>query len=1117
MKEHKKFIVETIGLDGSKLIEASAGTGKTFSIALLALRLVLEKDVPVDKILMVTFTKSAAAELESRIRKFVRLAYKYAWGKDIKETKIKEAVGDRNEEKKFRLKKAVSSLDNLSVMTIHSFCQKTINEFTFETNQSFSFEIVKDDNYLYEQLVNIFRREVVNTIEDFDWFREINEYLKFGKMPDILRKSISGGKFIDIDTDDDTDLNDELRRLIEATSALKEKVRDNFDIIKKTKIRKNARLAKHMESPEQFFPVFIQDCCIAKKYIDEFAFLYEPDGREIGELSQRVKNAFYSVFINSSMSAIKKTKLEKGIISFDDQIRTIYEALDNEDFTGKLAGKYRAVFIDEFQDTDMHQYKIFKKVFSDGDDSKADKPVIFYIGDPKQSIYAWRGADLDTYKQAKRDVGEDVFTMDKNFRATGDMVNALNILLDPDKKFNMFDDDEIWYNEVKQGAADLGEMSDNRDKVKPVTIWKFDRDDAKTNYRIVAEEVFRLLNGDVTIKGDKIKPGDIGILVRENTEGDAIKSELNKFNIPSVKRDNAKVLQSKESGMIKNLIEAVLSPARGGICRALNYSYAGFNSLSLKSLDDITHIEVFLGLRKTLREDGIYNMIASFLDIYDIRDRCMKDVSGQRVLANITHIAELLHAAEKKHKLAPSELIVWLDRSRENNEDDFEQRIESDEDAVQISTIHKAKGLEYKIVFAPCLSMVPKTFFLQRGQINEFRKGDECIFTLNLPDLGEDDRILHSRQKEQENRRLVYVALTRAVYKCYISLVPKNDGRNSIESSLSVLLDRYTGNSELIEIIERSESDITRDERKFVHKEGMDKFWSRPVPEGLVVKNTFGIHSYSALSKAHHAAPFEKTDIEGEDRRYDQFIFQELGRGANVGTALHSVFERLDFSNESTWDLTIQDASKYYSNIIHGKNEEKNIESNLGYFRQLVDHVMRADINFNDESFSLSEITCGKRLPELEFLFTVEQVNRAEINKYLGEDARLGGDSNIEGLMTGFIDLLFEHKGKYYILDWKSNHLGNGPEFYDREGMEQAMTGSNYHLQYMIYTVAAVRWLKTRIPDFDYDKHFGGVIYLFLRGIRQGKDTGIYTARPEKETIEDLDKALRGELQQADN
>jgi exodeoxyribonuclease V beta subunit len=312
------------------------------------------------------------------------------------------------------------------------------------------------------------------------------------------------------------------------------------------------------------------------------------------------------------------------------------------------------------------------------------------------------------------------------------------------------------------------------------------------------------------------------------------------------------------------------------------------------------------------------------------------------------------------------------------------------------------------------------------------KKDDDYLFTLNLPDLSEDDRKIFDLQREQENRRLVYVALTRAVYKCYISLVPRGDDEEPHHSSLSVILDRYAGNSDLIEIKNRSENDINRQERKYEHKTGNNEFWSKPVPDGLILKNTFGIHSYSALSKGYHSAPFEKV-TEGNTEGYDQFIFQELSRGANVGTALHSIFERLDFSKPDSWIQSIRDASKYYPNIIREKDDEKKGKSNIELIHQMVNHVMKAEINIAGTQFRLCDIEDERKLPELEFLFSVDKVNRQVINQFLGEDADLGGESDIEGLMTGFMDLVFELKGKYYILDWKSNHLGNSTDNYGRK------------------------------------------------------------------------------------
>lgn len=877
----KKFDVLKVELQGSKLIEASAGTGKTYSIAILVLRMILEKRIPIEKILMVTFTKTAVAELESRIRKFVRLAYRFASGNEISDKTIKAVVGEPDNKKIELLRTAVQSLDSLSVMTIHSFCQKTIDEFTFETNQSFEYEIVQDDSSILDELVHVYRREVVNTIEDYEWFKEINSYLKFDKMADILKKCLQEKTFLDIDLTQTQNINDIINQSKESYDVLNQQVVLNFDRVQTTKVNGNTKLAKNRKSPDEFLPVFIQDCCFAKKYITEFAFLYEPYGKNYAENYQKVEHCFYTTFINSAKAAIHKMKQDKGNISYDDQIKTIHKALENETFLEKLSNKYEAVFIDEFQDTDKQQYEIFSRVFS-------QNSIVFYIGDPKQSIYGWRSADLDTYKLAKRNVNGSVFSMNKNYRSTKEMINALNVLLNPDDSFNMFMDDEIKYVNVGQGAADLGKMSIRDKDVKPITIWEFDENDDETNNRAVAQEIFRLLTDDVKIKDRKITPKDIGVLVRGNNEGDSIKKLLADFNIPSVKRDEAKVLNSDESALIKYLLKAVISPNRGDINRALNAPYFGFSTEALKTIDDEKHIEVFIGLRKTLTEEGVYNMISSFLDEYGVRARCMQDILGQRILTNINQVAEILHKIEKQSKYSPDELIVWMERNSEEGSEEFEQRVESDDEAVQISTIHKAKGLEYNIVFAPSLSMIPKEYFLRRGNVNEFKKEGDYYFTLNYPDLSAEDKEFFNAQKEQENRRLIYVTLTRAVYKCYISLVPRIYRDVSKPSSLSEIKFQYKGNSDLIEIKKMSKDDFEIIYGHYEPQNGESKFSPKDKPE-IEIKKTFGIHSFSGLSKAHHSAPFEKAEL-GETNSYNQFIFQDLGRGANVGTALHSIF-----------------------------------------------------------------------------------------------------------------------------------------------------------------------------------------------------------------------------------
>jgi len=1088
-----KFDIKTTNLDGTSMLEASAGTGKTYSVAIMVLRLILEKEIPLEKILMVTFTNAAVAELETRIRLFVRLGYKYACGEGISDKNISEIVGNITQEKKELLRKALHSLDNLSVMTIHGFCQKTIGEFTFETDQPFDYEIVTEDAVILKNASNLFVREVLNTL-DYDQFKEIITDLKTGKMHEMLRKHLQGMKYVDSKLENYGNL-DKVKQLIinkrmEFDDFIQSKFPEIINSQNKDPLAKEAAKGDISEFKRRFNDQIIKPAGYFQKY-ECLAKEFVKYNNEVIRAESELFNYFYLKFFQKSADHIKKTKQKKGYISYDDQIKTIHAALNNSEFINNLKQRYEAVFIDEFQDTDKYQYEIFSQIF--------EGKTMFYIGDPKQSIYGWRSADLDIYKTAKTKIGKQkTYTLGTNFRSTPRMLEALEQLM---SGVDMFEDEEIRFESVSAGKNEIGELRVNGQKATPVTIWRFDVNDVETSYDVVTQEIFQLLQNG-TISDKKVKPGDIGVLVRKNKEGLAIKQALVKLNIPAVQRDDTKVLESDEADQIRYLILAVLNPKRDDINRAIQSRHFGFPHHEINDLREDEHIEVFLKLKNVLREKGVYNMIAQFLDVYEIRKSCMKNMEGQRVLSNINQIAEILHRLERRAKLKPEDLVVWMERNREDSSEEYQQRIESDDDAVQIATIHKSKGLEYKIVFAPSLCLIPNYYFLKKNNINTFKKDKEYCFTFNYPGLNDEDKQAHDKEKLQEDRRLIYVALTRAAHKCYISYMPRSYNKEPRTSAFDPLFEKVqNGRNELIEVVDLSGGGFAKVEGSYMPEE-QDYGAFSPRSTTLTsdqVKVPLQLHSFSALSRLHHSVPFEKAILD-DGESYDHFIFQELGRGANVGTALHSIFEQLDFNNRETWAQTLRDCAKYYPNILK--------EEWMDHFQNLVKHTLDVDFSLNGDSFRLSNITRDKMLAELQFHFSMEQVNKQKINEILGDEAELVGDANLQGLMTGFVDLVFEHKGKYYILDWKSNHLGNNLDDYNATNLDAAMKGSNYNLQYMIYTLALKRWLKSRIPDFDYDRQFGGVIYLFLRGVRQGSNTGIFTTVPEMKTIEGLEKAF---------
>lgn len=1080
MPENKSFDVKKVQLEGSNLIEASAGTGKTYSIAILVLRLLLEKQIPIEKILMVTFTKAAVAELESRIRKFVRKAYQFTCGMNIDDETIIEVVGDVDTEKTNLLRVAVQSLDSLSVMTIHSFCQQAITQYPFEIQESFETELMTDTDDLVMSFVNNYWRSELNTLADMKVFRFLTKELTREKIKKVVYKSLDEKKFV-FDAVNKQTILDEMSKLIRDFESANEEYVKHIDTNWNTIVAQAGNkgpaynfIVKN-NNPESFKVEFRKNLNHIPKYYEThfqkelaLATAINNVSTLVDKVCKTYASLIYSELIDKIKAQIEERKSSKDIITYNDLVTILHNAILNNRVNVALLKKYDAAFIDEFQDTDRKQYEIFSRLFN-------EERIIFYIGDPKQSIYGWRKADINTYKEARNNV-QNILSMNRNFRSTKDLIDGMNILFSIEDPFY---DTEIGYNNVENAVSNLGSFTENNQPVVPIAINHFINNNEIIHF--VSSEILRLLTDEnFKINKESIRPADIAVLTRKNSQAEDIKNALSAINIPSITIDESSILQSDEAQIILSLMKGVLQPKRGSINKILLNKAFGFNMEAVNLCNDEVHLELFRTFKNEWFVNGIYNMLSLVFDTYNVRSNCLNSgIKGQRTLSNFYQLAELLHQKTLKTKYSPEELIIWLQREKDNNSEEYEQRIESEDNAVQISTVHKAKGLTFKIVFAPFLDLTIK----ENAGLIDFREGNAYKFTATPTD---EQKELYNTQNEQENRRLIYVALTRAQYKNYICV----NNRHNI-SSIRPFLEVQ---SPLVELNIKKNTTVSKYNTK---ANSQQHFSPRPVPN-IEIKNTFGIHSFSALNKTHYTAPFI---AEALNDNYDRFIFQTLGRGANVGTALHSIFEHLNFDDETSWEQTIVDASKYYSNIIK--------EDEITYFRQLVKEVMTTQIYCCDDTFNLQSISREKKIPELEFVFSIDSVNKTAVAEILASDARLNGNVNIEGLMTGFIDLVFEHNDRYYILDWKSNHLGNTPEDYNEQGMEQAMTGSNYHLQYYIYTVALKRYLCQKIENFDYEKHFGGVIYVFLRGVRSDAKTGIYYKKPSSDQISKLDEIFK--------
>ena len=1126
---YKPFDASTVNLEGSNLIEASAGTGKTYSIAILVLRLILEQNITIKEILMVTFTKAAVAELEERIRYFVRSAYKVSLGKEIRDDNIKKLVTQAINKSGIKqvqqqLKDTVLFLDETSVLTIHSFCQQTLNEFAFETNQLFGAEMLADIKSVIEEELNKCWRKNITTMPVALLEAVWNDGLK-GGMKNAIEAHLSGKKYFGYDESVNYTMTKALQQQwIEMKESLGQKEAEMREALLQHVIENAAKIISDttntyakkgpiplIGSPQKFLDYLWEkrngSAYIKNVFPELIAKLEDCDQclQDRNQLMQTINSHLNCLAIQEVSKGVEIFKLQNNLLSYDDMIQNLHKALverNNPVLVAALQEKYKAVFVDEFQDTDRHQFEIFDKAFG-------ENTILFYIGDPKQSIYAFRKADIFTYFKARNQV-QHIYDMNYNYRSSAALIAAMNRFFLPVKNFDTFffdgEKEAIHYHPVESPEPNTrGNFLKGYEADVPVSIYSLDNNDQVND--TAAAQVARLLQPgtySITMKGETrvVSPSDIGILVRTGKQGRMVKAALARLGIPAVTIDDSKVLQSAEARHLLYLMEAIASPDRSTINRALLSPFTGLGTEDILLLDDETTLELFNSYKIRWQRDGIYTALMNFVTDFGVRMVLLQGhtESGERIMTNLFQLAEILHQVQSRKNLSMVELISWLKRGLDgmvNEGDEYLQRVESDEEAVKIVTIHKSKGLEYNIVLAPFLDFAESS----NHDFFSFRDPDTGEYTgVEKVRSNEDQQTWYIRQAEQENRRLLYVAITRAVYKCFIF---RNEYFKS--STLASFLNALnTAEPQLIHF-EKSVPAIPQQPYRKV-KSTEPTLTKEPVHFGLLEQNWRKM-SYTMLAAKGEIAL--RTRSHKYEDAYETFILHTLKRGAKTGNLLHYIFENSNFSDEKRWSWVLEEAIRRF---VPGQREL--------YFpmlEQLLQHVFNTDITINGIQFNLASVDYNKRIAEFEFDFPVPEFVANTLNTLSNELTNVTvkgfqdlNSRQLEGIMNGKMDLFFEHLGRYYILDWKSNYLGPTPEDYAADALSLAMNESNYHLQYLIYTLAAKKYLESRLAEFDYETQFGGVIYLFVRGMRYGSDAGIFTSKPSAERIEQLENILMG-------
>ncbi len=1210
-------------LAGANLIEAGAGTGKTYTITGLVLRLIIEKDIPLEEILVVTFTEAATCELKDRIRMRLRDAHRAFSRREAKDpllARLLEKHPDADAARR-KLGFAVNDFDRASIFTIHGFCMRTLLDHAFASTILFDAELATDEQTYIREVVQDFWRSCFYKASSL-FFNHARKALGIAALTELARRTANSANVKIVPSSlrapDCSTLEEEFRRQFgkacecwrESRDAVAEML-STHPGLNRSKYRKNS-IPDWIVAMDAFLSGECLDCLLCKGF-EKFTIGELERGTKSGKqppahplfqvcedllrAAQNLRAAYDEKalglkieFLTYLRQELEARKSAKSVLFFNDLLVKLQHAVAGPggEFMSAIVGrKYKAALIDEFQDTDSIQYDIFHRVFgttpSSTKSTDTQAPVLFLIGDPKQAIYGFRGADIFTYMDAA-DKTPSRFTLTENWRSEPGLIEAVNAVFG--NNANPFVFDRISFPPARPASAGERQfLTIDGEKPPPLRIWYLRPEDdsngkpvgkgeaAAVIARSVAAEISRLLvrgrEKRLLIGERPVRRGDIAVLVRKNREALLVQETLAQLGIHSVLFNMGNLFESREAVEVQRVISAVANPADERLIRsALVTELIGVGGEELDRLSsDENGWDLWLArfgeYHETWSKYGFFRMFRALLTGEKVLPRLMSLTGGERRCTNILHLSEVLHGAAVENNLSMVGLVKWLAMRRSDAgpaTEEHQLRLESDENAVKLITIHKSKGLEYPIVFCPFawdgsrVKGVPFTFHDQASA--------DMALTLDLgsPDLN-NHRNMAEREQLAENLRLLYVALTRARHRCYLVWGHINEADTSAPAYLfhHRALGDWNGLPDAMETRIGALDDDSRwkdleeiaaGSRGAIHLCEIPRDAGAPMPPldsetaGLTARSFHGvidrnwkISSYTSLvhNKPHKAELSDRDEAllqtvlpdnatpdagagPGEPGRKpprEPDIFSLPGSAA-TGTLLHEIFEHLDFTSHD--DAAVRELVSTRL-ARHGYDKKW-----VGPVHRMVQNVLTVDFDSEYGSFTLSRVHASQRFTELEFYFPLNRLAPDRLREVLARCVRSGdgpatdAPSNIEalalepfeGYMKGFIDLVFRIGERFYILDWKSNKLGEDIECYSRDALQEAILDNFYNLQYYLYTLALHQYLEARMPGYDYESHFGEVFYVFLRGVdpAMGPRYGIYRDRPPLASIEALRENL---------
>ncbi|MBC3500444.1 exodeoxyribonuclease V subunit beta [Pseudomonas sp. SWRI59] len=1199
-------------LHGSQLIEASAGTGKTFTISALYLRLILGhggeqafgRELLPPQILVVTFTDAATKELRERIRARLAEAARFFRGELEAADPLLHQLRDDYPQEAWprcasRLEIAVQWMDEAAVSTIHGWCQRMLREHAFDSGSLFTQTLETDHTDLLGQVMRDYWRRFCYGMqgEALAWVRG-----HWGS-PDALlpriRPLFGRVRAQQHEQEPEALIEDALAQRTEQLAQLKAPWAQWADELRQIcRDAVAAKLADGRKMQARYFEPWFDklSAWAADEHIVELdlgtgftrltpAGMAEawksgeppdhPGLRAMQTLQQQLQALaspdarlleHAASWVSARFEVEKRRRAEMG---FDDMLLRLQHALASE-AGERLAGLIREQFpvalIDEFQDTDPVQYGIFERIYQITENRT--ETGLFMIGDPKQAIYAFRGADIFTYLAARRATTGRLHSLDTNYRSSQAMVAAVNqVFLQAETRsqgrgaflFREAEDNPLPFIEVR--AKGRGEqLLVDGEVCAALQCWQLQSEEpvSGTLYRqqlaaSCASHIVALLNGGQqgtagfrNGEGElrPCLPSDIAILVRDGHEAQMIRGELAARDVRSVYlSDKDSVFAAQEAHDLLAWLKACAEPDSERLLKAALASLT--LDLSLAALDKLNQDERvwedwvmrFRRYRETWQRQGVLPMLRHLLHDFQLPRTLIARSDGERVLTNLLHLAELLQQAAGEldgEQALIRHLAEHLSSSGQAGEEQI-LRLESDEQLVKVVTIHKSKGLEYPLVYLPfiCTSKpvdgtrLPLAWHDSQGNAHLTLTPDQEQIA-----RADDERLA-------EDLRLLYVALTRAQHACWLGVADLKRGNQKHSqlhrSALGYLLGgglALPSSGQLAGWLQALASACPyiacpplplADDQGYRMPQAERELLPARKPRRAAAENWW-IASYSALRVGEQTLGADSSQAQQllDDEVVDAQVLREVPveggdihrfpRGPNPGTFLHGLLEWAGREGFAEVSGNLELIERTVGQRCNRRDWTGWIASLTPWLHMLLNEPL--PVLGQEVSLTLAQLRHYQI--EMEFWFASHQVDAEQLDQLVARHTHPGHarpaaqPTLLNGMFKGFIDLAFELDGRYYVADYKSNWLGPDIQAYDSLAMEKAILEHRYDLQYVLYLLALHRQLRARLPDYDYDRHVGGALFIFLRGA-SSSGHGVYFAKPPRVLIEALDALFRGE------